>query len=263
MNANQNSLAPTTNEQPKNTMTSREIAEITGQVHNDLLKAIRKMEPAWEKVTAGKFSLSEYTDASGKKNPEYELTKSESLFVSTKSNDEARARLIIRWEELERKSKTNPLLIDQNVGAYPEKSVLTIKMGNYSNQIYVIDGIIFAKLAPIARMMGHDSTPTHLLNRWGFENSLKVTVGKQDQWFINVLAFSEWVKISNRVPYGTIATIYKDVFNIDRKKDEDNPYTYFFTDSEMNEILFSLFKKPINKDQVVELLTNGKINKIV
>lgn len=262
MNATKNSLAPTGNEQPKNTMTSREIAEIAGKDHNDLLKAIRKMETAWEKVTAGKFALSEYLDASGKKNPEYELSAKEVLYVSSKFNDEVRAKIIVRCFELEEKLKTNPLLIDQNVGAYPEKSVLTIKMGNYSNQIYVIDGIVFAKLAPIARMMGQQTTPTHLLNRWGVENSLKVTVGKQEQWFINVLAFSEWVKISNRVPYGTIATIYKDVFNIDRKKDEDNPYTYFFTDSEMNEILFSLFKKPINKDQVVELLTNGKINKI-
>ena len=263
MNATKNSLAPTGNEQPKNTMTSREIAEIAGKRHKDVLRSIMVMEPAWEKVTGRKFTLSEYTDASGKKNPEYKLDAEECLFVSSKYNDEVRAKIIILCFDLIRTQKTNPLLIDQNVGAYPEKSVLTIKMGNYSNQIYVIEGVIFAKLAPIARMMGHDSTPTHLLNRWGLENSLKVAVGKQEQWFINVLAFSEWVKISNRVPYGTIATIYKDVFNIDRKKDEDNPYTYFFTDSEMNEILFSLFKKPINKDHVVELLTNGKINKIV
>ena len=32
-------------------MTSMEIAELTGKQHNDILKAIRKMEPAWEKVT--------------------------------------------------------------------------------------------------------------------------------------------------------------------------------------------------------------------
>ena len=39
------------------TMTSLEIAELTGKQHNDLMKAIRKMEPAWEKVQGGKFSL--------------------------------------------------------------------------------------------------------------------------------------------------------------------------------------------------------------
>ncbi len=262
MNATKRSLAPTVNEQTKNTMTSREIAEIAGKRHTEVLRSIKTMEPAWEKVTERKFALSEYVDSSGKKNPEYELTRDECLYVSTKFNDEARAKVIIRWSELERKVQTNPLLIDQNAGVYPEKTVITVKMGNLSNQIYVIDGAIYAKLAPISRMMGYDSTPTHLLNRWGDNNRLKVKIGHQEPWFINVVAFSEWVKVSNRVPYGIIATIYKDVFNIDRKKDEDNPYTYFFTDAEMNEILFSLFKKPVNKDYVVELLTNGKINNV-
>ena len=45
------------------TMTSLEIAELTGKPHNDVLKAIRKMEPAWTQVTQGKFSLSSYQDA--------------------------------------------------------------------------------------------------------------------------------------------------------------------------------------------------------
>ncbi len=45
------------------TMTSLEIAELTGKQHNDVLKAIRKMEPAWEKVCQGKFSLWSYADA--------------------------------------------------------------------------------------------------------------------------------------------------------------------------------------------------------
>ena len=42
-------------------MTSIEIAEVTGKPHNDVLKAIRKMEPAWEKVHEGKFSLKQRT----------------------------------------------------------------------------------------------------------------------------------------------------------------------------------------------------------
>ena len=38
-------------------MTSMEVAEIAGKPHNDVMKAIRKMEPTWEKVQGGKFSL--------------------------------------------------------------------------------------------------------------------------------------------------------------------------------------------------------------
>ena len=62
------------------TMTSLEIAELTGKPHNDVLKAIRKMEPAWMKVTQGKFSLSSYQDATGRTLLCYELTKNDSIF---------------------------------------------------------------------------------------------------------------------------------------------------------------------------------------
>nr|DAX20126.1 MAG TPA: KilAC domain protein [Caudoviricetes sp.] len=86
------------------TMTSLQIAEVTGKPHNDVLKAIRAMEPAWVKITQGKFSLSTYTDKSGKSNPCYQLTKTECLYIATKFNDEARAKLVIRWEELERQN---------------------------------------------------------------------------------------------------------------------------------------------------------------
>ena len=42
-------------------MTSLEIAEVTGKLHNDLMKAIRNMEPAWEKVQGRKFALLQRT----------------------------------------------------------------------------------------------------------------------------------------------------------------------------------------------------------
>lgn len=90
-------------------MTSLQIAEETGKPHNDVLKAIRKMESAWEKVNGGKFSLVEYYDAKGEKRPMYELTKRECLYVATKFNDEARAKLVIRWEQLETQQFTKPL----------------------------------------------------------------------------------------------------------------------------------------------------------
>ena len=82
-------------------MTSLEIAELTGKPHNDVMKAIRKMEPAWEKIAQGNFSLGSYRDANNQVRPCYDLTKRECLFIATKFNDEARARLVLRWEQLE------------------------------------------------------------------------------------------------------------------------------------------------------------------
>ncbi len=57
-------------------MTSLEIAQVTGKMHKDVMKAIRNMEPAWLKVN-------------------------ECLYIATKFNDEARAKLVIRWQQLE------------------------------------------------------------------------------------------------------------------------------------------------------------------
>ena len=93
----------------KQTMSSLEIAKLTGKPHNDVLKAIRAMEPAWEKVTEGKFSRSEYKDSTGRTLPCFELTKTECLYVATKFNDEARAILVMRWEELEQKQRAKML----------------------------------------------------------------------------------------------------------------------------------------------------------
>ena len=82
-------------------MTSLEIAELTGKQHKDVMKAIRNMEPAWVKVNGRKFALVEYQDKKGELRPCYQLTKTECLYIATKFNDEARAKLVLRWQQLE------------------------------------------------------------------------------------------------------------------------------------------------------------------
>ena len=87
------------------TITSLEIAELTGKQHKDVLKAIRNMEPAWEKVHGRKFALMfrdvKIGNGAVRRDPCYQLTKTECLYIATKFNDEARAKLVLRWEELE------------------------------------------------------------------------------------------------------------------------------------------------------------------
>ena len=94
------------------TMTSQQIAEASGKQHKDVLRAIRTMEPAWEKINGRRFALVEYKDAKGEKRPCYHLTKTECLYIATKFNDEARAKLILRWEELE-SGKAEPMVKTQ------------------------------------------------------------------------------------------------------------------------------------------------------
>ena len=121
----------------KPTMSSLEIARLTGKDHAHVMRDIRNMEPAWEKISQSKFGLASYSDAQGKQRPCYELTKTECLYVATKFNDEARAKLVIRWEELERKERANmialPDFTDPAEAAiawakqYNEKKVLLIE----------------------------------------------------------------------------------------------------------------------------------------
>ena len=86
-------------------MTSLEIAELTGKQHCHVMEAIRKMESAWIKVNGSNFRLVEYQDKKGQMRPCYSLTKTECLYIATKFNDEARAKLVLRWEELELRNK--------------------------------------------------------------------------------------------------------------------------------------------------------------
>ncbi len=50
------------NNEDEQRMTSLEIAELTGKQHKDVLKAIRNMEPAWERVNGRNFALVSYLD---------------------------------------------------------------------------------------------------------------------------------------------------------------------------------------------------------
>ena len=69
---------------------------MTGKGHNHLMRDIRNMESAWEKIAQSKFGLSIYKDATGRTLPCYILTKTECLYIATKFNDEARAKLVLR-----------------------------------------------------------------------------------------------------------------------------------------------------------------------
>ena len=136
-------------------MTSLEIAEMTGKNHRDVLKAIRNMEPAWDKITERKFALSEYTDPTGRSLPCYNLTKTECLYIATKFNDEARAILVLRWEQLEKEriqqgAVRHLLVSDADVMIEAERIVTNTLVNSHRNA----DGCITMK--EIAAQYGMD-----------------------------------------------------------------------------------------------------------
>lgn len=136
-------------------MSSREIAELAGKRHDNVMRDIRNMEPAWEKVNALRFELVEYTDSKGEKRPEYQLDKREVLYVATKWNDETRAKLILRWEELENaQTKVNPRLtlvealrayadeVERNEKLKGEIEVKNVLIAEYEPKVTYYDQIL-------------------------------------------------------------------------------------------------------------------------
>ena len=85
------------------TMTSREIAELTGKQHKDVLYDIRKMLEELE-VHSADFSA-EYKDSTGRTLPAFNLPKRETYILIIGYSVTMRAKIIDRWQELEAQVK--------------------------------------------------------------------------------------------------------------------------------------------------------------
>lgn len=91
----------------KETMSSREIAELVGKLHSNVMRDIKNMIQQLDSQNQFNFELVEYTDAKGEKRPMYELTKKGCLCLASGYNANLRMRIINRWEELEAEKHSN------------------------------------------------------------------------------------------------------------------------------------------------------------
>lgn len=80
-------------------MSSLQIAEITGKQHAHVMRDIRALLE--QGVTESNFGLSEYKDSTGRNLPCYNLTKKGCLILASGYNALLREKIIDRWEELE------------------------------------------------------------------------------------------------------------------------------------------------------------------
>ena len=154
------------------TMTSLEIAELTGKQHKDVLKAIRNMETAWEKVQGRKFSLLQKTydlpNGGKKMMPYYQLTKTECLYIATKFNDEARAKLVLRWEELEHDVR-NRMEEERRMSVCQPKAQEIRLLACDEEVLNEADDIMGDELAELNRRSMHCYTPTEIGRPFGLD----------------------------------------------------------------------------------------------
>lgn len=81
------------------TMSSLQIAELTGKRHDAILRDIRNLLE--QGVAAHNFVETSYTDKSNRQSPCYQLTKTGCLILASGYNAVLREKIINRWMELE------------------------------------------------------------------------------------------------------------------------------------------------------------------
>ena len=95
----------------KETMTSLEIAELTGKQHQHVMRDVRALLD--QGVDASNFGLTSYTDKSNRQSPCYMLTKKGCLILASGYDALLREKIINRWEELETKERTGGFVVPQ------------------------------------------------------------------------------------------------------------------------------------------------------
>ena len=98
----------------KETMTSLEIAEVTGKRHSDVMRDIRSIIA--QGVAERNFALGSYKDKNNQQRPCYALTKKGCLILASGYDALLREKIINRWEELETKERTGGFAVPQTFG---------------------------------------------------------------------------------------------------------------------------------------------------
>ncbi|MBB6579586.1 Rha family phage regulatory protein [Comamonas odontotermitis] len=131
------------------TMTSREIAELTGKDHGNVMRDIRAMVEAisTDSDLNPCANSTTYTGKDGRQYPQYELDKDTCLTLLLGYDAVARMKVVKRWQELEAKPALSPAnlsrlqLIEMAMQAEQERLVLENKVDELSPRAEGFDRI--------------------------------------------------------------------------------------------------------------------------
>ncbi|MCO8017491.1 phage regulatory protein/antirepressor Ant [Brevundimonas diminuta] len=134
------------------TMSSLEIAELTGKRHAHVIRDIRKMLADLNQPKTGSVDFQgSYRDAKGETRECFNLPKRESLILVSGYSVELRAAIIDRWEELERAAR-RPVMPDLN-----NPATLRLLLADYANDKIALEEQV-AELAPKAEALDRIAT---------------------------------------------------------------------------------------------------------
>lgn len=219
-------------------MTSLQIAEVTGKRHKDVMRAIRNMESAWQNVCGRKFTLTsqnvEMPNGGNRCDPCYSLTKEGCLYIATKFNDEARAKLVRRWKELEEAHRP---AVPQN---YLEALKAMVKIEEQKQQLAIENHKQQEQIADISREnVELGNKITEMLPKVSYydrilesKSTMTVTQIAQDygmsavkmnrilsQLKIQRKVQGQWILYNNYVPCGYVHSKAVDIVRADGRRD--------------------------------------------
>lgn len=96
------------------TMSSREIAELTSKNHQHVLRDCDTLNEHYERMSLSKIGQSQYKAENGQTYREYRLTKMQTFDLMTGYNVELRIKVNRRWAELEAKEQSHHAQIPQS-----------------------------------------------------------------------------------------------------------------------------------------------------
>lgn len=156
------------NAQGEQTMSSREIAELTGKRHDNVMRDIRDM--LIELYGAGgvlKFEGTYLNEQNGQRYPLFDLPKRETLILVSGYNLAMRARIIDRWQELEARQRPDP------IAALNDPAIMRGLLLSYSEKVLALE-TANAELAPKAEALDRIATADGSLNITAAAKALQV-----------------------------------------------------------------------------------------
>lgn len=124
------------------TMSSLQIAELTGKRHDAILRDIRNLleQGVQAHNFVELFSIRQLPNGGSKQEPYYQLTKKGCLILASGYNAKLREKIIDRWEELETEKQNSGFLVPQSfsealmLAANQAKQIEELSQSNASKQ---------------------------------------------------------------------------------------------------------------------------------
>lgn len=200
-------------------MSSREIAEITGKQHKNVIRDCDKLNESYEKLGLLKIEQGYYTheNTGNQQHRECLLTKIQTMDLMTGYNIELRIKVNRRWEELENaQTKINPRLtlvealrayadeVERNEKLKGEIEVKNVLIAEYEPRVTYYDQILASTDTITVTQIAKDYGMTaQELNKLLHEN--KIQFKQSGQWIL----YKEYAKLGYTKSHTTPIT-YKD-----------------------------------------------------